>query len=506
MWTSSPSITAGCATRAGTASSGCTPRTACCTRASGKRANSSTSRGPTLLDAAANEIRRVVEQHGPGAVAVIGGARGTNEDAYLWARLAKGVIGTDNVDAQLGDGLPADVMLGIARAQISDCDRAAAIVMLGSDPKEELPVLYLRLRRVAVELDVPVIDLAPVEHGLSKYASFTARAMPGEGITTAALDEIRRVSETRTGDVVVVLGRGNLAESTAPMVRAAAALASVPRVKFLSGLRRGNVHGALEAGLAPGFLPGRVTLDAARDWYTERWGGAPAARGLDTEGILRAAADGQIHVLVLLGADPLADFPDVALAARGVASAGFVIAVDAFVSRSTERADVFFPCTLWGEKAGTSTNLEGRIQRLGRKLAPEGTAMDDWRIAIELALRLGHDIDLATVDEVADEVAATAPAQLGTTAALLRRARDGVVLPVREHLDEIVVRTRADRTVMGPHAQKRHSQQVLRNLRPVRRCDAQFLREKVPGNWADLCDLVTDNFRVINPKDFRVMT
>ena len=31
-----------------------------------------------------------------------------------------------------------------------------------------------------------------------------------------------------------------------------------------------------------------------------------------------------------------------------------------------------------------------------------------------------------------------------------------------------------DRTVMGPHAQKRHSQQVLRNLRPVRRCDAQF--------------------------------
>jgi len=33
-----------------------------------------------------------------------------------------------------------------------------------------------------------------------------------------------------------------------------------------------------------------------------------------------------------------------------------------------------------------------------------------------------------------------------------------------------------------------------------------FLRETVPRNWADLCDSVTDNFRVINPKDFRVMT
>ena len=33
-----------------------------------------------------------------------------------------------------------------------------------------------------------------------------------------------------------------------------------------------------------------------------------------------------------------------------------------------------------------------------------------------------------------------------------------------------------------------------------------FLRETVPRNWADFCDSVTDNFRVINPKDFRVMT
>ncbi len=33
-----------------------------------------------------------------------------------------------------------------------------------------------------------------------------------------------------------------------------------------------------------------------------------------------------------------------------------------------------------------------------------------------------------------------------------------------------------------------------------------FLREKVPRDWADFCDSVTDNFRVINPKDFRVMT
>ena len=66
---------------------------------------------------------------------------------------------------------------------------------------------------------------------------------------------------------------------------------------------------------------------------------------------------------------------------------------------------MFLPCTLWSERTGTITNIEGRMQRVGRKIAPEGTAMDDWRIAVELAFRLGVDFDLATVDEVADEVA-----------------------------------------------------------------------------------------------------
>jgi NADH-quinone oxidoreductase subunit G len=103
-------------------------------------------------------------------------------------------------------------------------------------------------------------------------------------------------------------------------------------------------------------------------------------------------------------------------------------------------ADVVLPVTLWGEKQGTATNLEGRVQRLGRKIAPAGSAMDDWRIASELALRLGSDFDLEHADEVTDELASVGPAFSGATAEVLRFARDGVVLPVAEHRDEIVWR------------------------------------------------------------------
>ena len=101
---------------------------------------------------------------------MIGGARGTNEDAYTWARFAKGVLGTDNVDAQLADGLPAEVVLGLPPATIADLDRARAIVLVGPDLKDELPVLYLRVRRAAADLGVPVIEISPRASGLTRYA------------------------------------------------------------------------------------------------------------------------------------------------------------------------------------------------------------------------------------------------------------------------------------------------------------------------------------------------
>ncbi len=168
----------------------------------------------------------------------------------------------------------------------------------------------------------------------------------------------------------------------------------------------------------------------------------PARRGLDTHGILTAAAEGKIEVLVILGSDPVADFPDADLAQRGIAGVNHMIAVGAFLTGTSRRAAVVLPSTLWGEKTGSVTNLEGRVQRAGRKVAPEGTAMDDWRIASEVALRLGVDFDLATVDEVTDELARVAPAFAGVDCTLLRQARDGVVLPLSEHAEEIVLRTR----------------------------------------------------------------
>jgi NADH-quinone oxidoreductase subunit G len=411
---------------------------------------------PDALDAAAAELRSALDVAGPGAIAMVGGARGTTEDAYVWARLMKGVLGTDNVDAQLGDGLPADMLLGLPRAVISDLDRARGILLLGPDLKEELPVLALRVRRAAVDLDVPLVEIASRATGLTREAAAVLRHAPGDagaivqalvraltGDGTASGDgQVERAVDAldgRDGDLVVVIGRASLAESAASVMQAAAALAGIPNVKFLSALRRGNVHGALDVGLTPGFLPGRVALDAGRARLSEHWRTVPDAPGLDTLGILQAAAAGRIDTLVVLGADLEADFPDADLVARALDRVRCVIAVGPFATDVATRARVLLPTTVWGEKTGTMSNLEGRVQRVARLVTPEGSAMDDWLIAGELAARLDADFGFERVDDVQDEIARVAPAFAGVDSTLVRRARDGVVLPVAEHADEIVL-------------------------------------------------------------------
>ena len=417
------------------------------------------------LTAVSDGLRRVRDLHGSGAIAFLGGAHLTNEEAYAWTKLAKGVLGTDSVDCQLDDGLPAELVLGLPRATIDEACGARVVILLAGDLKEELPILYLRLREAVVDNGTVLIELAPQVTGLTRYAGATLLYRPGEaaalaqalvggdgdiawatGVATADIAAARQLLDGHD-DVVVVLGRPSLAESGASIAEAAGVLAAArPNARFLSALRRGNVHGALDMGMAPGVLPGRVALAEAQAWYAEAWGSVAEEPGLDAHGILTAAADGRVHALVLLGADPLGDFPDRALARRALARAGFIVAVDLFATDSVKQADVVLPAAGYAEKAGTTTNIEGRISRLGQKVTPPGTARPDWMIAVELATRLGDDLGFESLDDIWAEIERVAPAHRGITLALLGDTdqRDGVVVPLGAHPAPHAARTTAE--------------------------------------------------------------
>ncbi len=460
---------------------------------------------------ALDAVARALTAASPERVAVLGGARLTNEAQYLWAKLAKGVIGTDNVDAQLGDGLDPQLVLGLPRATIDDACRAGGTVLLiGPDPKEELGTLYLRLRHAIVNDGVKLIEVTPHATGLSHLAQHSLRPKPGttgwlvsclaaslirnsDIVESSAAERVRarifeRLKRHRPGSqerdegradrstallgrtwrdwaaaptgvddsqinaaaqalcqapggLTVLLGRSSLAEPPAGLERATvdlamSALISLPSVGFLPTLRRGNVLGALEAGLSPGLLPGRVRLEDIGDNapLAQVWPRLPATAGLDAAGILRAAARGEIDVLVLVGADPLNDFVDRDLAYRGLRGASLVVAVDLFVNDSASlAARIVLPAAGPTECDGTFTNLEGRVSVLNRKVTPPGTARADWMIAAELSERLepGSTEGLDSPEAIRAELARVSEVHLTLTEeALAADPVEGVLLSV----------------------------------------------------------------------------
>ncbi len=389
------------------------------------------------LGAAADAIAKTPASR----VAAIGGARLTNEAQYVWAKLLKDVIGTDHVDAQLGDGLPADLVLGLPRATIADaCRPGGTIVLCGPDPKESLGALYLRLRHAVIEDGASLIELTPRSTGLSALAAHRLHPRPGElgalarALVAGTTDDVAGVSGAAIGaahqaiaaggPVTVLLGRASAAESAAVVAEAAAALSNIDDVGFLSTLTRGNVHGALDMGLAPGLLPGRQRLSAG---IPRGWTSVPTDAGLDTTGILTAAVAGEVDALILLGADPLRDFPDRHLAEQAFDAVDTVVAVDTLPTDSVAAADIVLAAAATTEVAGTFTNLEGRLSALAQKVTPPGTARPDWIIAAELALALGGDLAIQSLDDVWTELTAMSPVHAAIDPAAAAE-RDGVLV------------------------------------------------------------------------------
>ncbi|HAP76098.1 MAG TPA: hypothetical protein DCR14_08460, partial [Acidimicrobiaceae bacterium] len=179
----------------------------------------------------------------------------------------------------------------------------------------------------------------------------------------------------------------------------------------LPAFRRGNVVGALQVGMRPG------------------------KGGLDTRGTLQAAADGKLGCLVLVGADPLADFPDHDLARRALATVPRIIAVDTFLSASAAAAHVVLAASAYAEKAGTHTNLEGRVTSLAGKVTPAGVTRADWTIATELALELGGDLGYGSVADITADIAAKVDGYAEVTAEAVAANSDGVLAAVPTTID-----------------------------------------------------------------------
>jgi NADH-quinone oxidoreductase subunit G len=404
------------------------------------------------LDLVSSRLSHIKQTNGGSAIAALGGARGTNEDAYALSKFMRVAIGSNSLDAQLDDGLDPRFLAATAdRATINDIDRAKTILLWGPDLKEEHPTLYLRVRRAAQQLGATLIVVHPRRTGLDDRATHKLTYRPGGGASelsaiqtgTGVHEAVRRALDE--GPVVAIVGRAGYGEDPRLAEAVASFARTLPDAKILPLARRSNVFGALDMGVAPTLLPGRVSTSSPAQALLDAWGELPTSPGRDAKAIVDAATDGDVTAIILVGADPVRDMPDGGSAALALERASFVVAIDQFLTDSSSLADVVLPADGFSEKDGTVTNVEGRVQKVNQITTGTGQSRPDWSILDDIARRMGSDLVLHSAEAINKEISTVAPAYAGVTWDLLDwDERDGVVVPWGEEASQPLVHVPAD--------------------------------------------------------------
>jgi formate dehydrogenase alpha subunit len=207
-----------------------------------------------------------------------------------------------------------------------------------------------------------------------------------------------------------------------------------------------NVQGATDMGASPIYYPGYIPAadEANRARIAALWGypleELPGARGLSTVEIIKAAGDGLIRGLYVMGENPLHTDPNLNHVEEAVERLEFMAVQDIFMTPTAARADVVFPATSFAEKDGTFTNSDRRVLRVRKAVDAPGDAREDSWIVQELARRMarpigagGGDRHYASAMEIWNEVRQAAPIVAGISYARLDQAGIQWPCPAEDH-------------------------------------------------------------------------
>ena len=369
---------------------------------------------------------RIVEWSEGKRVAFLTGGRLANEDAYALSRLARTAFRTNDLDHRrvaAPEAVEARAAASPLQLTYRDVERAKAILVVGLDAEQELPILHLRIRKAA-RRGAKVFVVHPRgtrlrdlgEHVLVRpedQAATLARLLPDAKDAPEADTPLGRAATALReagADGVVVAGPRTLDGSPEAAMGAAlqaATLAAASGSRFALAARRSNDTGALRAGVHPGLLPGgrRFAEASERAAVEDVWGAlSDLPPGRDTAGILRAAAAREIDVLFLIGVDPLRDFPDAKLARHALENVPHKVVQDIAPGEYLRYADAFLPAAAAVEREGHLTDWEGRALPMHPVRSPSGLARPDWEIFMALAEAAGAPFGVDTLEGLRAEM------------------------------------------------------------------------------------------------------
>ncbi len=283
-------------------------------------------------------------------------------------------LGSPNIDCrQDGAKLEAGVRGGyIFNPGIRGIDQADAILLVGTNPRWESPVLNARLRkcylagRCAFASIGPAVDLTyPVER-LGAGPATLRELVEGK------LGFFEKFQAAKNPLIVVGMGALTRDDGAAVLALARELAEKVNAVREdWNGFAILHTAAARVGGLDLGLVPGEG--------------------GRDVAGIQAGAQAKEIEVVYLLAADEID--------ARQFGKA-FVIYQGHHGDIGAHRADVILPGAAYTEKPGTYVNMEGRVQLGRRATFPPGQAREDWAILRALSERLGKPLPYDTLEQV----------------------------------------------------------------------------------------------------------
>ncbi|MBC7550625.1 MAG: NADH-quinone oxidoreductase subunit G, partial [Cellulomonas sp.] len=395
---------------------------------------------PEALDAAARGLSAARDALGVG---VLVGGRVSSEDAYAYSKFTRIALQTNDIDfrarphsVEEADFLASNVVAtgpdggSVTYATI---EAAKTVLLVGFEPEDESPIVFLRLRKAVRKNKTAVFAIAPLaSRGLEKLGGTLISSAPGieaEVLTALAAPTGADQSESKnegqqalaaastglSGESAVILVGERLAMVPGGL-SGAAALASSTGAKLAWIPRRAGERGALETGALPNLLPGGrpVTESQARAEVGAAWDvvGLPEKVGRDTSAIIAAAGAGKLGGLLVGGVD-LADLTCSADLLDAL-TRSFVVSLELRESAVTDVADVVLPVAAHQEKAGMFVDWEGRVRFFEAALSTN--AMSDHRVLDLLAAEMGEFLGVRTLEAVRADMRALGP-WTGTRAA-----------------------------------------------------------------------------------------
>ncbi|MEN6543283.1 formate dehydrogenase subunit alpha [Parvibaculum sp.] len=406
------------------------------------------------LDESASTLRRILDEHGPDSIGVIGSARATNEENYLLQKFARVVLGTNNIDCcarvchtPTAAAMKAMLGTGASTNSFDDIERSNLFLIAGANPTENHPVVGARIKQRVLRGGAKLIVIDPRRTELAAMATIHLALRPGtnlpllnalahvivtEDLTdrkfvadrVAEWDQFRHFIADWTPERAAeicglaaddIRAAARLYASTSPAMcfhglgvtehtQGTEGVMALVNLALLTGnigkpgsginpLRgQNNVQGAAHMGCDPAILTGSVAIDERRALFESVWNATiPRQRGLDLMGMIDAAAAGRIKALWVVGYDIWPTLANNAETRRALERLEFILVEDLFITETArEFGHMILPAASVFEKDGTFMNAERRIQRVRKAVNAPGEAWSDWRIVSALAERMGR--------------------------------------------------------------------------------------------------------------------